>query len=417
MSISIIKFKEYPLVVWYFFIAIFINKAGGLVMPILSRFLYQNCNFSLELTGWVFFFLGLGSVIGTLFSGYLIDKIGAYKVILMSLLSSSFFLISLSFVAGFGFFCLFIFLFSFFSDMLRPAIFAVLKDYTTIEYRIKSFALIRIASNLGLIIGPLISSYIILWNVTIGNEDGYRMVFFLDAFTCVVASVIIGYFIQEKRLKFELNHDLNTVFNVKLTPLKDNVFLLNNIVACISGILFFQFFSVFPLYYSKQFLGALRVEYLFSFLAIIIALFELGIVNVYQKLKYLNTLVIGVGLGFFILAYLSLHFSSGYLGIFFYVLCMGLGAMHTFPFSANIVVKRSYLHQEGIFMAFFQISYGFSQMISGKLNTFLVEGWGFSMNWNVNILLAIVGLVLNHIIYRKMRSEKEELTKKLDSYF
>lgn len=411
------RIKRYPLVVWYFFIAVFINKAGGLMMPLLSRFLNQNCNFSLESIGWIFFFLGLGSVIGTLYSGKLIDKFGAYKVILASLLSSSFFLILMSFVTKFETFCLFIFLFSFFSDMLRPAIFSILKDYTSIEERIKSFTLIRIASNLGLIIGPLISSYIILRNANFGIANSYKLIFFLDAFTCFVASVIIAYFIQERRLKFKLDESINSKFSVKLAPLKDKVFVLNNIVACISGILFFQFFSVFPLYYSKQFLSTIRVDYLFSILALIIALFELLFVNVYLKLKYLNTLVIGLGLGFFILGYLSLYFLNGYFGVFLYVLCIGLGAVHTFPFSANIVVKRSHLHQEGIFMAFFQISYGFSQMISGKLNTFLVEGWGFSFNWNINILLALIGLVLNHFIYLSLKKEKIDLENRLSSYF
>lgn len=417
MPVSVIRFKEYPLVVWYFFIAVFINKAGSLMMPLLSRFLNQNCNFTLELIGWIFFFLGLGSVIGTLCSGSLIDKFGAYKVILTSLLTSSLFIFFLSFVRTFELFCLFIFLFSFFADMLRPAIFSILKDYTTIDNRIKSFTLIRVASNLGLIIGPLISSYIIINNVSIGIENSYRLVFFLDALTCLIAALIIGYFISERKLQFKLNENFRNKFSIKIAPLKDKVFLLNNIVACISGILFFQFFSVFPLYFSKQSFVALPVEYLFSFLALIIAAFELVFVNFYLKSKYFNTLVIGLGIGFFILGYLSLTFLTGYPSVFVYVLCIGLGAMHTFPFSANVVIERSHLHQEGVFMAFFQISYGFSQMMSGKLNTFLVEAWGFSSNWSITIILGIIGLIINHMVYLSIKKEQQQLDNKLNSYF
>ncbi|MDI9308726.1 MAG: MFS transporter [Limnohabitans sp.] len=418
MTVLVARFKEYPLVVWYFFIAVFINKAGSLVMPFLSRFLLQNCDFSLMLIGWIFFYLGLGSVLGTLSSGKLIDKFGAYKIILISLLSSSFFLVLLSFIRTFELFCLFIFLFSFFADMLRPAIFSILKDYTTVENRIKSFTLIRVASNLGLIIGPLISSYIIINNSYEGVFGSYRLVFFLDALTCLIASLIIGYFIHERKFQYQLKEDIINKFNIKMAPLKDKVFLLNNIVACISGILFFQFFSVFPLYFSKQtFGGTMPVEYFFSLMALLVAVFELVFVNFYLKLKYFNTLVIGLGLAFFVLGYLSLTLLSGYLGVFIYVLCIGLGAMHTFPFSANIVIERSHLHQEGVFMAFFQISYGFSQMISGKLNTIIVEYWGFTFNWGITIILGIIGLMLNHMVYLAIRKEKKELTNRLDKYF
>ena len=293
--------KGFPSVFWYFFVATFINKAGALMMPFLSRFLNIDCHFSLSDTGWIFFFLGLGTVCGTFASGWFIDKFGAYKVILISLISSAILLVLLALVVDFQLFCLIIFIFSFNADMLRPSILITLNSFTNKSNRVQCFTLIRSASNLGLIIGPLIGSFLIL-----NNSKNFRFLFIIDALTCVIAAVIIGVLIHEKKLKYKLSSNLNSVFKLKFAAFKDNIFILNNIVACISGILFFQFFSVFPLYYSNaNFQHFFKVDYLISILAFVIAIFEIWIVNYYIARKYVNNLAIGAGMVFFIIGYLE----------------------------------------------------------------------------------------------------------------
>lgn len=411
--IPITNFKKYPVVLWYFFIATFINKAGALMMPFLSRYLNNNCNFSFVDTGWIFFFLGLGNVCGTYLSGWFIDKFGAYKVILSSLIGSGIILFILAFSLNFQYFCLLIFLFSFISDMLRPAIFITLKSFTNKENRVQSFTLIRTASNLGLILGPLLGSIVFLT-----NKNDFQNIFYIDAFTCFAAAIIIGILINEKKVSFKLNINSTNIFSEKNAPFKDKIFILNNFVTCICGILFFQFFSIFPLYYSDEnFQNFIKVDYLISFLALIVAIFEILVVNYYLKHKFFNNFAIGLGLMFFVFGYFALYMLNNNIGCIIYVVCIGLGAMHTFPFAVSIVSKRSHLKQEGAFMAIFQMSYGFSQMISGKLNLSLVQELGFAFNWKANIFLAIIGIFLNHITYLKLRNEKEELKEKLNSYF
>lgn len=56
-------------------------------------------------------------------------------------------------------------------------------------------------------------------------------------------------------------------------------------------------------------------------------------------------------------------------------------------------------------------------MISGKLNLSLVQELGFSFNWKINILIALVGILINHFVYLKIKKEKQELKNKLNSYF
>ena len=405
--------NKYPTVFWYFFIATFINKAGSLIMPFLSCYLNDGMNYNYEDTGWVFFFLGLGTVFGTFFSGWFVDNFGSRKVILFSLTSSALFLIIMSFTSNFTLFCFLVFCFSFTADMLRPAILTALKTYVHKDKRVEAYTLIRRASNLGLILGPFVGGYLMF-----NHGAHYQFLFFIDATTCLVAAIIIGFLVNENKLEYKLSTKIVSLFANKNAMLKDNVFLLNNLVACICGILFFQFFSVFPLYYnSENFNNLLKVDYLISGLALCTAVFELFIVNYYVKNKLYNNLAIGIGLIFFTIGYLSLSFLHTNLGCFIYVLSISLGAMHTFPFAISIVLNRIHFKQEGAFMALFQMSYGFSQMISGKINLNLVATFGFKMNWTVNIILALIGFVINYIVFLKIRSERKMLENKLENYF
>ena len=382
-------------------------------MPVLSRYLHENCKFSLDYTGWVFFFLGLGTVLGTLCSGWFIDRVGSYKVIITSLFCSSFLLILLSLAQNIYEVCFLILIFSFTSDLLRPAIFSILKSYTNKENQTQSFSLMRIASNLGLVIAPLIVTLIIFSKVV-----NYKYIFVIDAISCMLAGLIILFFIKEQKNLYNYSKDfkINT-FRFNFAPLKDSIFLLNAMVACICGVLFFQFFSVFPIYFNSILDGNLKVDYLFSFLAIFISLLELFVVNFYLRGKFFNTFVIGLGLLFFASGYSALYFLENSIGISIYLVCVAMGAIHTFPFSLNIVNKRSHNNNEGVFMAMFQMSYGFSQMISGKLNLQIVNNFGFQSNWILNIALACIAMVLTYVMYIKVKAEKRAVNVQLNSYF
>lgn len=405
------SFKGYPAVFWYFFLATFINKAGALVMPFLSRFLNDDMKFSFNDTGWIFFFLGLGTVFGTFLSGYIIDKFGSFKLIIFSLIGSSVFLFALTFVKQFSVFCFLIFCFSFITDMLRPAILITLKHYVPKEKRVQSISLIRNASNLGLIIGPLLGGFVL-----VNSLGDYKILFIIDSLSCLLACLLVYILVNEKKLLFKLKNTQN--FSIKFAPYQDRVFLLNCIVTCFCGILFFQFFSIFPLYFNENNKHEIfKVDYLISLLALLIALFEIYIVQFYISKKYYNTLAVGIGISFFLIGYAILVFSNSLLGNILYVFCIVLAAMHTFPFAINIVISRTHKNQEGVFMAIFQTNYGISQMISGKFSMEIVNQYGFALNWKVNIIIAVIALLINHLIYLKIKSEKVVLHEKLSSYF
>ena len=135
--------------VWWLSLITLINRAGTMVIPFLSLYLTKNLGFTLSDVGWIMSFFGLGSVVGTWLGGKLTDKIGYYKVMLVSLFLTGVLFVLLQFITTFQGFCAGIFLVMLVADAFRPAMFVALSAYSKPENKTRSVTLIRLAINLG----------------------------------------------------------------------------------------------------------------------------------------------------------------------------------------------------------------------------------------------------------------------------
>lgn len=80
-----------------------------MVIPFLSLYLKEDLDFSVGDVGWVMSAFGLGSVAGSWIGGKLTDKLGYYKVMVRSLLTTGFLFIILQFMHTFASICFGIF--------------------------------------------------------------------------------------------------------------------------------------------------------------------------------------------------------------------------------------------------------------------------------------------------------------------
>jgi len=74
---------------WMLALVMLINRSGSMVLPFLGVYMTNHLHFSIENTGIVLSFFGIGSVIGSWLGGFITDKIGEYKVQYFSLLLSA----------------------------------------------------------------------------------------------------------------------------------------------------------------------------------------------------------------------------------------------------------------------------------------------------------------------------------------
>ena len=82
------NFKGFSREIWILALITFINRAGTMVLPFLSKYLKEDLHFSYSQVGWIMVSFGLGSMLGSWLGGKLSDKIGFYKIMIFSLLTS-----------------------------------------------------------------------------------------------------------------------------------------------------------------------------------------------------------------------------------------------------------------------------------------------------------------------------------------
>nr|WP_258928708.1 MFS transporter [Flavobacterium davisii] len=145
-----------------------INRMGAVVVPFLSKYLNETLGFTYSQIGWIMVCFGIGSLVGTFTSGRLSDIVGSYKVMIFSLFTSGLIFFLLKYVKTFETICITVFLLTTIADMYRPAMMLTVNSYVSKDIKLQSLSLIRSASNLGLVFGPVIGGLIIsYWNYNV----------------------------------------------------------------------------------------------------------------------------------------------------------------------------------------------------------------------------------------------------------
>lgn len=99
------NFKGFTREVWILALITFINRAGTMVLPFLSKYLKENLDFTYSQVGWIMVSFGIGSMLGSWLGGKLSDKIGFYKIMIFSLFTSGILFFVLQYVTTFWGLC------------------------------------------------------------------------------------------------------------------------------------------------------------------------------------------------------------------------------------------------------------------------------------------------------------------------
>lgn len=226
------NYKGFSREIWILAIITFINRAGTMVLPFLTKYLKEDLLFSYEEVGWIMVCFGIGSMLGSWLGGKLSDKIGFYKIMVFSLFSSGILFFILQYVTSFWGLCFSVFLIMSIADMFRPAMFVSLGVYAKPENRTRALTLVRLAVNLGFAAGPALGGLIIM-------GIGYKGLFWTDSATCITSILIFALLVKEKKKVDQKN--LTHEESPKVTSVfKDKIFWLFQFVCFLTAVLFFQ---------------------------------------------------------------------------------------------------------------------------------------------------------------------------------
>lgn len=384
--------------VWWLALITLVNRTGAMVIPFLSLYLREDLEFSISSVGWVMTCFGLGSFFGSWLGGKLTDIIGYYKVILYSLLISSVCFIAVQFVSSFVGICISFFVLISIMDASRPAFFVALSAYSKPENKTRSLTLIRLAINLGFSTGPALGGIIIA-------SIGYAGLFWADALTCAAAGILMIQVLNPKRVK---ETDKEVLVENPLSPSSDKVYVLFLLVLVLFGVIFLQYISTMPLYYSEvHLLEESEIGLLLALNGFMIFVFEMPLINFLEKrgISSLNNVILGLLLvgGSFLL-----YEITPMVGILvFGMIVATLGEMIAFPFGNAFALSRSKLGRQGAYMGLYSMSFSMAHIFGHNGGMQLVSLIGYENTWLCMFGLTLVAFAL--LMYVRSRVKREQI--------
>ncbi|HPF96184.1 MAG: MFS transporter [Mangrovimonas sp.] len=382
--------------VWWLALVTFINRSGTMVIPFLSLYLTDDLGFSLDKqVAWIMSAFGLGSVIGSWIGGKLADRVGFYKVMVVSLMATGFLFIGLQYLKTFESLCLGIFITTLIADTFRPAMFVAMSAYSKPENKARSVTLIRLAINLGFSAGPAIGGLIIA-------HLSYAGLFWVDGITCILATLLFIKVLNPRVAKTLDNHIVENPRSVY----KDKPFWIFFAGMILFGMAFLQYFSTIPLYYRDvHLLSEPTIGLLMGMNGFLIFLLEMPVIKWLENSKYSKVGLILFGALLTALSFIVLDVTSWAGVLIIGMLFMTIGEMVAFPFANAFAVERARHGRQGEYMAYFTITFSFGHIFGHNLGMQFVSLLGFDATWYIMTGIMLISAGLFWLLKRRVKLE------------
>ncbi len=388
--------------VWLLSVISLINRAGSMVFPFMTIYLTQSLNFSFKEAGVIMSFFGLGSVAGAYIGGWLTDRIGDFKVQFWSLIATSFVLFFILKAQTFWGIAFMAFMLSLTADAFRPANKVAVAKYSKPENRTRSFALLRLALNMGFAIGPAMGGILAAWK-------GYDWLFYADALTCLAAAFLFRFTMKDdfkERQKAQNKTALRDNQELATSPYKDFNFLFFLFIIGLLAFAFLQFFYTIPVFFKQQLgLDESQIGIFMGLNGLLIMVLEMPLVYLAEKKNQpFKIMAIGaflVGIGFLCFLIPTNWAGIAALGI----LVLTLGEIYYMPFASAWVANRSNESNRGQYMALYSMSWATASVVAPAAGFQMIESLGFNGLWLVLCVVGLIGSLAFWIVGRRVDME------------
>ena len=371
--------------VWLLSIATLINRSGTMVLPFLALYLTQERGFTPGQAGQTLALYGLGAVVASYFGGWLCDRIDPLAVMKWSLALTGLSFLALGHLESRLAISAMMIVWSFVGEIFRPANMAALAAASDPGERARSFALLRLAVNLGMTLGPTIGGFLALRD--------YGWLFVADGVTCFLATGLLLFAFPGRPLRAVPRTPRTAESAAKAaaaSPWRDRqalgvfglMFLLNLVT--------FQLASTFSLSLRDlQGFSEARIGLALATNTILIVLFEMVLVHSLSRRDPLK--VSGVGAFLFCAGLGLLPFGSGFAYVVFTIAVWTVGEMLVFPIVSSALADRAPEESRGAYMGMLNLSFASAFVVAPLIGTWIYEHLGPEVLWYA---CGVLGLLL-----------------------
>jgi predicted MFS family arabinose efflux permease len=373
-----------------------VNRSGTMVLPFMSIYLTSPAmGYSIAEAGIVMGLFGLGAVAGGFFGGRITDKTGFYPVQVATLIGGGILFIILGQMRSYPLICLFSFLLSMVNEAFRPANATAVAVYSNEANRTRSYALNRLAINLGWAAGGAAGGLIASFD--------YHLLFWVDGITNIVAALLLLYFLPPssnymKPVKKEETHDPS------LSAYRDKFYLVFIILTILFATCFFQMFSTLTVYFKKELqFSESYIGFLMAVNGLVITFIEMILVFKLEG-KRRNTFYIFCGVLLCGVAYLMPgFFFITHISAVIMILLITFGEILSLPFMNAFWIGRSAAHNRGQYAGLYTIAWATAQTCGPLLGSLIAEESGFHLLWWMVGTLCIFSSIGFYVLHKNLK--------------
>lgn len=370
-------FSGIPGRIWILAGVSLVNRCGTMVLTFLSLYLTQHEGFTPSHAGQVLGIYGLGAILGASMGGGLSDRFPPVRIQVFSFVAGGIGFVLLGTVHGLPAFLLVALLSGALGELFRPATFAAVAQFSAPELRPRAFALIRLAVNLGMAVGPVLGGFLAAYN--------YHFLFWVDAVTSWLAAVILWKVLWSAKTTQPIKEEVHGT--ISIPPWRDRSYMIFAALFLPAVIAFFQLAGTFQLY-LRQVHGysELTIGLLLGINTLLIAVTEMALVHSVRKIEPLRVISLGIlllGGGFALMPFGS---SIGFIA--FTVVVWTVGEMLTFPQTQVLTANRASDRHRGKYMALYTLIFSVGFSVGPFLGLTVYQHFGPNVVWYAEGIIA-----------------------------
>ena len=399
------KLKEtiarYPKQFWLLYVGLLVSMIGStMIWPLLLIYVSKQLNVPMTQTASLMTINAIVGVAFTFVAGSITDRFGRKWVVTFGLMVNAFTYLFMMRADTYLVFAIMMAFSGMANPLYRVGVDAMITDIIPEGERIEAFALIRMAKNLGVSLGPAIGGII--------AAKSYDLTFISAAVGMAIFSIMLIFFAKETLPAHDKTQYRLSTSGGYHEMLKDRDFIAMISLYSFGWITSALMWILLPVYANQQF-GI--PENLYGWIpttnGLMVIFFQVIVTNLTKRFRPLP--MITLGMVFYAIGTGSVAFFHGFWGFWLSIVIITIGELIIVPTSSAYVANRSQPDTRGRYMSIYNLSWSFARGAGPLMGGWLSDSFGPVTIWYGGFVvgtLSSLGLLLLTLIVRR----REQIT-------
>lgn len=390
-----------PRSVWLLIIGMLMNTVGNsFLWPLNTIYMHDHLNQSLSVAGLVLMGNAAAGVVGNLLGGYIFDKFGGFRSIMVGTVITIIGLICLVIWHGWPYYVWFLTLIGFSGGMVYPSMFAMIGTAWPEGGR-KGFNAIYLAQNLGVAIGPAMAG-------VVANKS-FDYLFVADLFMYVLFFFIA---LSYKTILTEHTIAPGAIMSER-AKVKDRASLYALIILGIgyllSWMVYIQWTTTISSYTQDLDISLNQYSILWSVNGLLIVLGQPIINPLVKRMGEFYKGQIFIGVGIFIISFFVVSFASTFKMFLVAIIILTFGEMFVWPIVPTIVSKLAPKGRDGSYQGIINSFSAIGRMIGPFIGGVLADQYGMKITFYTLMGVLVIALI-PYMLYDHPMKQKNLFT-------